>query len=97
MNVQVKLQELMLATVYDLMLQIPGVDSKEVLRRKKAMFDEVDLTMKQYEAELYQDRYAPSYQREERERQRELEQKQAEYTAREAIARKKVAAFSDDP
>jgi hypothetical protein len=71
-------------------------DSEQIVRRKQAIHDDVNLWLKLYEAELFQDRYMPEYQREERERARLISQRQAEEKIREAEALKKVAAFSED-
>lgn len=73
-----------------------GTDAEQVVRRKKTIHEDVNLWLKLYEAELYQDRYMPEYQREERERLRIESQKQAEQKIREAEALKRVASFSED-
>jgi hypothetical protein len=73
-----------------------GTDAEQIIRRKKAIHEDINLWLKLYEAELYQDRYMPEYQREERERLRIESQKQAEQKIREAEALKRVASFSED-
>lgn len=73
-----------------------NTDAEQVVRRKKAIHEDINLWLKLYEAELYQDRYMPEYQRAERERTRLASLKQAEDKIREAEALKRVATFSED-
>lgn len=72
-----------------------STDAEKVVRRKNAIHEDINLWLKLYEAELYQDRYMPEYQRAERERARLNSQRQAEEKVREAEALKRVAAFSE--
>jgi len=64
--------------------------------RRKALSDDVGRNLKVYESELYQDRYAASYVREERERTRA--EQQAAFAAKEKQAEllEKVRKFGDD-
>ena len=71
-------------------------DPEQVVRRKQGIHQDVDLWLKLYEAELYQDRYMPEYQRAERERARVDALKQAEKKVRDSEALKRVAAFSEE-
>lgn len=71
-------------------------DESQVVRRKQGIHEDVNLWLKLYEAELYQDRYMPEYQRAERERQRVTAQQEAEKKVRDAEALKRVAAFSEE-
>lgn len=71
-------------------------EGQDVVRRKQQVHDDINVWLKLYEAELYQDRYMPEYQREERERARVQEQKEAERKIREAAALQRVAAFSEE-
>ena len=72
-----------------------STDAEQVVRRKQAIHEDVNLWLKLYEAELYQDRYMPEYQRAERERLRVESQRIAEQKVREAEALKRVARFSE--
>jgi len=67
-----------------------------ITMRKGLIHEDINIWLRLYEAELYQDRYLPTYQRAERERQRREAQDEAERKMREAAALKKVAGFSDD-
>jgi len=71
-------------------------DTQDVVRRKQQVHEDINVWLKLYEAELYQDRYMPEYQREERERLRIQEQQEAERKVRETAALKRVAAFSEE-
>lgn len=78
--------------------QLVELTTKEdsITRRKHLLHEDINVWLRLYEAELYQDRYIPSYQREERERLRREEQLETVRKVREAEALKKVAAFSAD-
>ena len=65
-------------------------------QRKALLHDDINVWLRLYEAELYQDRYMPAYQRAERERIRQEAHAEAERKVREAQALKKVAGFSED-
>jgi hypothetical protein len=71
-------------------------EAQDVVRRKQQVHEDINVWLKLYEAELYQDRYMPEYQREERERLRIQEQQEAERKVRETAALKRVAAFSEE-
>ena len=71
-------------------------DPESVGARKKRFFESSALWLKLFEAELYQDRYMPSYQRQERERVRTAMRKEAERKVRDAEALKRVASFSEE-
>lgn len=67
-----------------------------IQHRKDALHADINVWLRLYEAELYQDRYTPAHQRAERERARHAAQAEAERKTREAAALRKVAGFSDD-
>lgn len=68
----------------------------KIAKRKALLHEDINVWLRLYEAELYQDRYTPEHQRAERERLRREAQAEAERKVREAQAIKKVASFSDD-
>ena len=73
-----------------------ATDADKIKQRKVLLRTDVNVLLKYFEAELYQDRYLPEYQRAEREERRSEAILAAEKKAREAIALKRVAAFSNE-
>jgi len=84
--VELVLMQLVELTTSDTMIQ----------KRKASMHEEINLWLRIYEAELYQDRYLPSYQRAERERLRHEQLAEMERKMREQQALKKVERFGAD-
>ena len=74
-------------------LNIEGNKRVEV---KKDIHEEVLKLMGRYEAELYQDRYLPEYQRQMREVSRREKEMEEEKRRRDQAALDRVAEFSDD-
>lgn len=68
----------------------------KITQRKGLLHEDINVWLRLYEAELYQDRYMPAYQRAERERTRREALAEAERKMREQQALKKVERFSDD-
>ena len=70
----------------------PEVKFRERLGKIDAWIEDL---LKIYEAELYQDRYTPAYDRSRRQEQREAEKQALDRVDSEARAAEKVARFSD--
>lgn len=68
----------------------------KIATRKKLLHEDINVWLKLYEAELYQDRYLPEYQRAEREQARQAEQAEVERKMRESQALRRVERFSDE-
>ena len=95
MTVHVSLLErighLLLDAVYG-----PAQDKAAHAARHEPLRADVDRLLKLYEAEVFEDRYLPAYQQAEAEEERRAKLAAIERERREAEARKKVAAFSED-
>lgn len=76
-----------------LMLVELTTQPEHIARRKNEIHRDINLWLKTYEAELYQDRYLPEYQRAEREQRRAAAQQEEERKIRDAISAQKVASF----
>lgn len=86
-----RLIELLLGQLVELTTKPDSIN-----QRKSLLHDDINVWLRLYEAELYQDRYVPAYQRAERERQRRAAQDEAVRKVREASALRRVQGFSDD-
>lgn len=86
-----RLIELVLGRLVELTTKPEAINARQEL-----FHEDINVWLRLYEAELYQDRYLPAYQRAERERIRQETLQAAEKKMREQVALKKVAAFSDD-
>ena len=86
-----QLGHIMLDAVYG-----PAPDSEKYKARHAPLHADVDKLLKLYEAEVFEDRYLPAYQQAEAEEERKMKLDAMERERREAIARKKVAGFSEE-
>lgn len=71
-------------------------DGKRIGEIKRSVGDEIAKMLARYEAELYQDRYLPEYQRVMRELSRREKEEAEEKRRRDQAALDRVAAFSED-
>jgi hypothetical protein len=74
-------------------LQELTTDAKNLPKRQTMLSERISGWLQAYEAELYQDRYAPAYQQRDREAKRRAVQEALDQQAREQRALEKVRAF----
>lgn len=81
-----------------LLLMIEGlnIDPKYIPEAKLKASKRIGKLISKYEAELYQDRYLPEYQRAEREISRRERQEAENKKARDEAVKARVASFDDD-
>lgn len=75
---------------------LPAPDEAAFKRRHSAFSDRVLDRLRLFEAELYEERYLPSYQQKEAEEARKKRLREIDTQVRDARAMKKVALFSKD-
>lgn len=80
-----------IAELYELTTKPEGIDV-----RRKALSEDIGRNLKIYESELYQDRYAADYVRQEREQTRAEQQAAHEEKVRQAQLIEKVKKFGED-
>jgi len=94
-TLMVKLQQRQMVLLSELICmfgETPEVKFRERIHKIDAWIEDL---LKVYEAELYQDRYTPAYDRSRRQEQREAEKQALDRVDSEARAAEKVARFSD--
>lgn len=74
-----------------------NTDGKRVVEIKKKIFADTEKILNTYEAEIFQDRYMPEYQRHMRELSRREKAEEEARRQRELAALGRVAALSEDP
>jgi hypothetical protein len=75
---------------------LPAPDEASFKKRHAAFSDRVLDRLRLFEAELYEERYLPSYQQKEAEEARKKRIREIDTERRDAKAMKKVALFSQD-
>lgn len=103
---QRNLRHLEMATVIELVSNLghimldavygPAQDDEAYKRRHAPLYKATDRMLKEYEAEVFEERYLPSYRQAEAEEERRQRLEALERERRETLARQRVAKFSEE-